>query len=56
MCEMPNGRNLIIVDGEICAVNPGPNLVPATAEEIREFDQRRGFIPPKELVDNEIPV
>lgn len=56
MCEMPNGRNLMIVDGEICAVNPGPNLVLATADEITEFNRRRGIIPPEKLPDNEIPV
>jgi hypothetical protein len=53
----PNGRNLVFSDdGELCAVTPGPNLVPATSEEIEKFNRGGGFIPSEKFIDNEIPV
>ncbi|EKE16165.1 MAG: hypothetical protein ACD_11C00029G0045 [uncultured bacterium] len=56
MCETDGRtRNLVMSDGgELCAITPGPNLVPATPEEERRY---RGGETEKSLPNEEgIPV
>ena len=53
MCDYE--RNLILVDGELCAITPGPNLVPANSIERKKREEEKNYSPEKRAED-EIPV
>ncbi len=50
------GKNTYEIDGGIVVMLPGPRLVPASAEEVAQFNVARGFVSFQQLPDNEIPV